>query len=625
VPASRNTFRMDHPIVITFLIIAIVASMSLAAEVLKPLALAILFCFALGPIVRLLERAGIPRVPAVVLTVVTALGTLGLMTVVVGQQLNALANRLPSYEENILRKVKTLSRPNQETAIDRATKVAQDVEKTLDEPKLNENVQDVRVVSQPTYRERLSTAVGPYLETLGVGFLILILVTFILVNREDMNDRIVQLFGRGRITLTTRTMDEVGQRISRFLMTFAAVNSSFGLVIGLGLWAIGLPYAVLWGFLAGALRFIPYAGAAMAFALPFIFSVAHFSTWMQPLLIIALFGVIEVIMNSFLEPMIYGKTTGISALGLLVAAMFWTWLWGGLGLFLSTPLTVCLAVLGKYVPSLSFFATLLGEEAELDPDLRFYQRLLALDQDGAEEIVADASKTLPRAEVYNQILVPALSRTRRDYARGELDDREQAFVWRVVGDLIDDLEGSPDLFLPTTGVDGDAKPTANGPTSAGPVQEAGPARIAKVVGVATGDIGDVLVLRMLGQLLVPSGMMFGILEDPTTPLEVADQIAAREADLVVLSHLPPRGLTRTRYLVRRLRARFGGLPIVVGRWSQQDASSATGPLKDAGASHVVARLDEARDLILGMAKSKVPADQLPEHTPAPAAAVSTAS
>ena len=184
-------------------------------------------------------------------------------------------------------------------------------------------------------------------------------------------------------------MAEIGQRISGYLAMITLVNAGFGLIVGLGLQTIGVPYAVLWGCLAAMVRFVPYVGTAVAFGLPAVFSVAHFPGWRQPLEVVALFGVIEVSL-SYLEPLIYGRTTGVSALGLLVAAMFWTWLWGLLGILLSTPMTVCLAVLGKYVPSLRFFATLLGEEAQLDQNIRFYQRLVSRDQDGATAIAEAA-------------------------------------------------------------------------------------------------------------------------------------------------------------------------------------------------------------------------------------------
>ena len=182
---------------------------------------------------------------------------------------------------------------------------------------------------------------------LGIVSFVLVLVLFMLMGRENLSDRIVKLFGHRQVSVTTKTMQEIGQRISRYLAMFALVNSSFGLVIGLGLALIGVPFSVLWGCLAAMLRFIPYVGPAVAFALPLVFSFAHFPGWAQPLEVVALFGAVEIVLNSFLEPVIYGKTTGVTALGLLVAAMFWTWLWGTPGLLLSTPLTVCLAVLAN--------------------------------------------------------------------------------------------------------------------------------------------------------------------------------------------------------------------------------------------------------------------------------------
>ena len=354
---------------------------------------------------------------------------------------------------------------------------------------------DVRVIEQPTFRQRLQGAVGPYLEFIGVGSFVLILVLFMLMNREDLGDRIVQLFGHRQINLTTRTMSEIGQRISRYLAMITLVNSGFGLIVGLGLWLIGVPYAVLWGCLAAMMRFIPYVGAAVAFLLPLVFSVAHFPGWRQPLEVVALFGVVEVAL-SYLEPVIYGKTTGVSALGLLVAAMFWTWLWGLLGTLLSTPMTLCLAVLGKYVPSLGFFATLLGEEAELDQNIRFYQRLVSLDQDGATAVVEAALKERPRAEVFDQILVPALSRAGRDAARGELEESDVAFIRRVIGEILDDLEGTEEISLKTPAPSGEGEPgRANGKPASPPFE---------VAGVAASGTSDALALRMLGQILAPS-------------------------------------------------------------------------------------------------------------------------
>ncbi|MGA7498977.1 MAG: AI-2E family transporter, partial [Isosphaeraceae bacterium] len=418
----------------------------------------------------------------------------------------------------------------------------------------------------------------------------------------DVGDRIVQLFGQRKINLTTRTMGEIGQRISRYLAMITLVNAGYGLIVGLGLWAIGVPYAVLWGCLAAMMRFIPYVGAAVAFLLPLVFSVAYFPGWSQPLEVVALFGAVEVAL-SYLEPIIYGKTTGVSALGLLVAAMFWTWLWGLLGTLLSTPMTLCLAVLGKYVPSLGFFATLLGEEAELDQNIRLYQRLVSLDQDGATAVVEATLKERPRAEVFDQMLVPALSRAGRDAALGELDESDMSFILRVIGEILDDLEGTADLSLKTAARSGEGEPGRANGTVASPQY--------KVAGVAASGSADALTLRMLGQILAPSKCTLVNLEGAGPPMQLAERVAEVSPAMVILSHLPPEPLAQARYQVRRLRARFAALPIVVGRWGEAGSDAASEGLSGVGPTHVAFSLADARDQILARAASAVPATVVP--------------
>ncbi len=596
--AARNrTFTWDHPVVKLFVIIAVVAALAMAAEVLKPLAVAVLLSFALSPLSRVLERRGLPRIAAVLLTVIVALGSIGGIGYVVFGQLNALAEELPRSQERILERVRAL-RPDGKSAITKASETIDEVVKKVESAKTEAKTQgvdeqqgvvDVHVVEAPDWRNRLESEVGPYLEGFAVGTFVLILIVFMMLNREDLSDRIVQLFGRRQLTLTTRTMEDVGQRISRYLAMFATVNSCFGLTIGLGLWLIGLKYAVLWGVLAGLLRFIPYVGPAIAFGLPLTYSFAQeqsaLGNWL-PLGVVGLFLAVETVLNS-VEPIIYGRTTGVSALSLLVAAMFWTWLWGLEGLLISTPVTVCLAVLGKYVPSLSFFSTLLGEEAELEQDVRFYQRLLALDQDGATEIAEEALKERPRAEIFDSILIAALSRAERDFAREEIDERERAFVWRVVGEIVEDLDGSEELDLESVNTVPRLNPASAPPASA-------------VLGVAANDHGDALVLKMLRQLLAQCGCPMEIMTSEQGPsLELIEAVAEREPQLVVLSHLPPIGLTPARYLVRRLRSRHPSLPLLVGRWSETgNARRVTERLTSAGATAVLFNLSDARQRIL---------------------------
>jgi predicted PurR-regulated permease PerM len=614
--AARKIAAKIRPSELTLLLFGIIAFMYFTGEILKPLALSVLLSFALSPVAGFFERLGLPRAGASVLTVVIVLALMGGIGYVVGQQVTALASHLPDYQENIETKLRKVIKPAQQSTRDRLTNMVNEVTAKLEKPRTERpgelmSIQRVQVVEQPSFQERLRSASGPYLEFLGLGGLVLILVLFMLVGREDLRDRIVGLFGRRQVGLTTRTMEEIGRRISRYLATLALVNSSFGLVIGLGLALIGVPYAVLWGCLAAMLRFIPYVGPTIALALPLVFSFANFPGWIQPLEVVALFGTVELLLNSFLEPVLYGKTTGVSALALLIAAMFWTWLWGTLGLLLSTPMTVCLAVLGKYVPRLGFLSFLLDDKAELDPDLRLYQRLVALDRAGAEAVVAAALKVQPRVEVFDQVLIPALSRAEADAARGNLDDSEQAFVWDVISDVVDRLRGTEEFNLAAA-----SPPTAphaqaaeNGSTSAQ----------VPIVGIAVEDRSDALVLEMLQQLLHPSGVDLVVISDVETPLEVAERVAGLSARMVVASHLPPRGLKPARYLVRRLRARFHDLEIVVGRWGETaTGSSDAEQLVELGASEVVFTLAALRDRILGLASLETRSEVAPAPAPLPA-------
>ncbi len=452
---------------LTLLIFGIIAFMYFTGELLKPLALSVLLSFALTPAARLLERLGLPRTAAAVTSVLIVLLCMGGIGYVVGEQIVSLADRLPNYQENIERKLRRVINPEQQSTADRLSNMMDQMTAKLEKPRGDRSGQlaplpKVQVVEEPSFQDRLRSASGPYLSFLGIGSFVLVLVLFMLVGREDLRDRIVGLFGYRQVGITTRTMEEIGYRISRYLATLSLVNSGFGVIIAVGLALIGVPYALLWGCLAAMFRFVPYVGTAIAVALPLIFSFANFPGWIEPLEVLALFGAVEMTLNSFFEPIIYEKTTGVSALALLIAAMFWTWLWGTLGLLLSTPLTVCLAVLGKSVPDLRFLAILLGDKADLPPDVRLYQRLVALDRAGAEEVVQTALKGRPRVEVFDQVLIPTLSRAEYDASRGDLDDVEQAFVWDVIGDVIDHLEGVEEFDLASASISANGHSATNG-------------------------------------------------------------------------------------------------------------------------------------------------------------------
>ncbi len=278
--------------------------------------------------------------------------------------------------------------------------------------------------------------------------LVIVLVIFMLVQREDLRNRLIRLVGYGRLTFTTSALEEAGQRISRYLLMQTIINSSFGLTVGWVLYLIGIPYAVLWGFFAAGLRFIPYVGAFAATIMPSALSLAVFQGWLWPILVVGIFVALELICNMVLEPLLYAESAGVSGVALLVAVAFWTWLWGPIGLVLATPLTVCVVVLGKYLPRLDFIGVLMSDQPAMESNISYYQRLLAMDQAEAAEIVEEHLKNHPAEQIYDEILVPALISARSDRDLGRLTADGEQFIFRATREILDDLDHLPPKSSP---------------------------------------------------------------------------------------------------------------------------------------------------------------------------------
>ncbi|WP_169976793.1 AI-2E family transporter [Tautonia rosea] len=607
--------QMNHPVIVTVLILAVIAFMYLAAEVLRPLALAVLFSMVLAPLASWLERRGIPRAVATGASVLVVLGALGGLGSMVFMQFGDLAEEVVAQSDEIKVKVRSLFQGQSPSAVGQVGQVVEEVTREVmeetpetdgDEPPneiilsqspaspgltlpetsrstlQGDPIIPVEVVDRPSIQDRFRTAVGPLLGPAAIFFLVLILTLFILLTRDNLNARLIQVIGTSHVSLTTRTLEEAGQRISRYLTIFSLYNAACGAILGLGLYLIGIPYAVLWGFLAAVLRFIPYVGPWTAFALPLAYSVTLGEVgdgWKEPLLVIALFGTLEIISNSILEPIIYGRTAGITAVGLLVMAMFWTWLWGPIGLLLSTPLTVCLAVLGKYVPALNVFATMLGEDVVLERHAHYYQRLLAHDSDTAFEVVETALEdgfTLER--IFDEILIPALSRAESDLARSVIEESDEHVIWTTTRTILDDLEAreednvQADLIRPKHRKTG------------------------KVLGIASGNEADTMVLRMVQISLRPLGIPVEIVDASASPLEASEHLSGSKNQIVLLSYLPPVGLTSARYLVRRIKALDPKLPLWAGRWgAESSGEKARNRLTKMGADRIVFRVAEVKE------------------------------
>ena len=371
-----------------------------ARDVLIPLALAVLLTFLLIPVVKWLQRLGLWRVPSVILVVILAGSLLGGIGWVVMLQLRNLANDLPRYENNIKGKIADLRQLGKGGLIERVQLSIQDIvselhgERPEESPAQGDDTLTPAsekpipvVVQQPSVLWQLPSL----FESLANAGLVVVLVIFMLIDHADLRNRLIRLAGYGRLTVATRALDEAVQRISRYLLMQSIINGSYGVAVALGYFLIGVPYAFFWGFLAATLRFIPYVGPVLAAAFPIVLSLAAFDGWVQPILVISLVLVIELVSNGIMEPLLYGQSAGVSQVALMVAIAFWTWLWGAVGLLLATPLTVCLSVLGRYVPQLEFLRILLADEPVLEAHAAYYQRLLAKDQDEAAAIVDDCA------------------------------------------------------------------------------------------------------------------------------------------------------------------------------------------------------------------------------------------
>ena len=424
-------------------IAVIVAALYVAKGVLVPITLAVLLSFLLSPVCDWLERHWLGRVPAVMVTALVGFMVFGGATWMAVVQVSDLAPRMPEYETNLRVKLQSANAYVGAT-LGRVTRTAQGMSENLSPVELAQAPQGtkewpyaVRIISSPASPLQVFGSVfGTVLQVLGSVGVVIILVVFFLVRRDDLRDRFILLVGQGEVSLTTQVLEDAGTRVSRYLAAAFLVNAIYGTAVGVGLYFIGVPNPTLWGILATTLRFIPYLGPWLAAAMPIGLSMAISGDWMAPGLTIGLFVVLELVTNNVLEPWLYGRNTGVSAVAVLLAAVFWTWLWGVVGLLLATPLTVCLLVVGKHVPQLSFLNTLLGDKPVFEPAKRVYQRLLAGDDEEATELLDKYFEHAPLVEVYDTVLIPALGSAETHWRRGEIEETRHTFILQTLKSMI---------------------------------------------------------------------------------------------------------------------------------------------------------------------------------------------
>jgi len=564
-----------------------------AKVVVIPLALAILITFLLAPPVMWMQRRGVPRVPAVMLATLLALAAVIGSGYAVTRQIGDLLDSYPRYEQNITAKITGLRTHGRAGLIEKMQSIAQRISMQLDQAQARrpavarteaERAQPVKIVDEGPFRlSQLWSVAGPLLEPLADTGLVLVLVIFMLINREDLRDRVIALIGPAQVADTTRALDDAGGRVSRYLLRQLLINVGYGIAVMLGLWAIGVPYAPLWGFFAALLRYIPYLGPWLAAMLPITLSLLIAREWTTALMVIGLFGVLELITNMLIEPLVYGRGMGVSQAALLVAVAFWTWFWGPVGLVLASPLTVCLVVLGRHVPFLKFFDTMLGDRPALEPPVRYYQRLLARDQDEAAELAESLVRNSDVATVFDDVLVPALAMGRADLGAGKIDAESLQQV----------CEGTR-LIAEEVGEDAATSAATSKTETESPSDPS--ARRLRVLACPARDVVDEVALEMLQQLSAAERIDWIPGRAAHLVSDIVALVESERPDVLCIGSVPPGGLSHAKHLCLRVRARFPDVAILVGRWGlyAEDLAKTRTALEGAGATALSTRLSEAR-------------------------------
>ena len=567
VNSTRNT-EWQHAIIVlsgVFLTLGVIAALYWAQAIFIPVALAIFLTFILSPAVMYLQRRRLGRIFSVLIVVTIAAAMLVGLAWIVGRQVSSLINDLPEYSENIKSKILALkeytsTNPRVQRTIDDMLELFKPAPKgnAMQPTPLGETQRATPVIVEPQtpmWLAEMPSVIKPVVELLGQSALAVVLVIFMLVKREDLRNRFIRLVGHGRMTVTTKAVDDAAQRVSRYLVMQLIINATYGTALSLGLLIINVPHAFLWGFIAAVLRYVPYIGAPIAAVFPISLSLIRFNGWTEPMMVIGWVVVLELVSNNVMEPWLYGQSIGVSEVAQLIAAAFWAFLWGPIGLVLSGPMTVVLLVLGKYSPQLEFLEILLGDEPPLEPDVSYYQRLTAKDQDEAAQLaLAHYSPATPE-KVYDELLLPALNYAKRDRMQEGLDDEDEQFILQATRDVLDDLGERQE--------NGKADPNAPLPPHVTRRKDIPRVRL---LACPARDEYDRVALEMFQQTLNTDLWETRIAAAENLTSEMLQLAEEWKPAVICISSLPPGGLARTRYLCKRLRMRFPQIKILVGRW-----------------------------------------------------------
>lgn len=643
-PVTAQRLKNGLPVFVALasflLVVSVMAALYFGRDILVPVTLAILLSFVLVPAVRLLGRIRVPRVPAVLLVVVVVFGALFGIGSLIVREGGQLVSDLPRYSLVMQDKIKSLRGATADTGtLSRIVDVFQDLSATLSPPPPPELKGDPGSAGHPLtveiraaragLVENLQTFAGPILHPLATTGLILIFTIFILLQREDLRNRMIRLAGgSGDLRRTTAAIDDAARRLSRFFLAQLALNVAFGVVIGVGLWLIGVPSPTLFGVLAAILRFVPYIGAAISALLPLVLAASVDPGWSMMIATAALFLIVEPIAGHVIEPLLYGHSTGLSPIAVILSATIWTFLWGPIGLVLATPLTVCLVVLGRHVDRLWYLDVLLGDQPALDPPEIFYQRMLA--NDPAEAIDQGRQFLKERALVtyYDEVVLAGLRLAQDDLSRGTLDRERQGEVGAAIRAVVARLGTTPVARRPRKGSARTASTEA-----AAAVAAAGPDRRVAAVVLTRADLApawrgaapvlcvssrgpfDEAATLMLSQTLDRHGLRSEVLAMSAIRAGARPKDAGSLA-LICFSYLEPVSLSQIRFTVRQARAAVPGVRVLVGFWGERDPATLGRLRRATSADFLVTTLNDAIENAIAASRSPSAVPARPDAEPA---------
>jgi predicted PurR-regulated permease PerM len=593
------------------LAVIIVAMLYFGREIFVPIALAILLSFVLGPPVLMLQRIHVPRGLAVVSVALLAFALIFAMGSLLATQLTQLAAELPRYQSTISEKIQSFrdTRAGRGT-LERASDMLKDLSKEIDRPKDSGSARGPSSMVNPSASgspvpvpvevrqpdpgalENLRTLISPLVHPLATTGIIIIFVIFILLQREDLRNRLIRLAGSYDLQRTTAALDDAARRLSRLFLTQLILNSAFGVVIGLGLWFIGTPSAIVWGILATVLRFVPYIGAVIAAAFPLALAVAVDPGWSMLLWTLALFLTVEPVVGHVIEPMVYGHSTGLSPVAVVAAATFWTALWGPIGLVLATPLTICLVVLGRHVERLEFLDIMFGDRPALSPPEIFYQRMLAGDPAEAAEKAEQFLKERSLASYYDEVALKGLQLAQIDAARGALEPERLTKIRDAVrefsSDVADQDDNAPERIQLTTDAEASSAVESVGVNAADenlPViskEDLPPDWLGEfpVLCLAGRSLIDEAAAIMLAQLSTAHGLAARVEGADSLSSTNVFRLETTGVAVVCLAYLDSSGPAHMRYAVRRLRRKLPKAIIILGCWVKDIDSDALEMLRD---------------------------------------------